>query len=138
MMPAAFSGIGSLVPLAFRLAGGRLRSVFRISTGGCGVSPFTTAAYCQDLIGGKKDTTAVDKQLRKFPRPRGEEVGSTSYEIGETPIYMYPSDTFPMSERKSETTKREFVARLLLRSVIRICLGRQEGLEQAHSMQGKN
>ena len=34
-----------------------------------------------------------------------------------------------MSERKSETAKREFVARLLLRSVIRICLGRQEGLE---------
>ena len=46
-----------------------------------------------------------------------------------TPIYMYHFDTFPMSERKSETVKRDFVARLLLRSVIRKCLGRQEGLE---------
>ena len=51
---------------------------------------------------------------------------------------MYPFDTFSMSERKSETNKREFVARLLLRSAIRICLGRQEGLEQTHSIHGKN
>ena len=54
-----------------------------------------------------------------------------------TPICMYCFDTFPMSERKSETTKREFVARLPLTSVIRICLGRQEGLKQTHSVRVK-
>ena len=50
---------------------------------------------------------------------------------------MCPFDTFPRSESKSETTQREFVAGLLLRSVIRICLGRQEGLEQTHSIRVK-
>ena len=34
---------------------------------------------------------------------------------------------------KSETAKRDFVARLLLRSVIRICLRRQEGLLRTES-----
>ena len=49
-------------------------------------------------------------------------------------IGVFPFDTFPISERKSETTKLEFVARLLLRSAIRMYLGRQEGLEQTHSI----
>ena len=73
-------------------------------------SRFTVPDFLSDIGENVKRVTCKSGYLVKIPR-----------------FICNPFGILPMSERKSETAKRDFVARLLLRSVIRICLGRQEG-----------